>query len=149
MLSTKNTPSGPALAQFRTVTVACATLCALLFLVLCFTPKFLLKIIGLPTTEPLAFFASRASWLFLGLAVLNFQGRHITDLPAIKALAVSHALLFAGLFLNGGYGYATGMVNLQIFGPMAIEAGFVILYLRVFHLATRPEENRGTEEGKL
>lgn len=115
------------------VAFACAILCAALFVNLRFAPAVLLELLGLEVTPALSYFAKRAGYLFLGLAVLSFLSRKVTDVAALKAISTGFAVLFIGLVASGIEGYATGLTTAVILGPIAIELSFAILY---FYLAT-------------
>lgn len=114
---------------FHRVATASCVLFATLFVVLRFGTANFQSFLGLVVSPALVFFGQRASYLFLGLAVLAYFSQTLTDAVAIRAISKGLAVMFIGLIANGIQGYVAGHTNSFILAAIGVEVIFTLAFV--------------------
>jgi hypothetical protein len=122
--------------NFRTVNLAAAALCALLFLCLLFLPALAYWLFGITGNEEADFLARRSAMLFLGFAVLCWNASSLADLNARRAVSLAVAVAMAGLAIASVGEFARGFAGPGILLAASAEAVFAALYFRFWRNET-------------
>jgi len=119
---------------FKLLSIGTAILFAYLFLTLLLNSESFLAGLGLESSEASSFLAKRASMFMLGISVLMFGLRGLTQSKARQVICLATGITMLGLAFLGAYELSIGTVNSSILTAIIIEMILFVSFIIIIYM---------------
>ncbi|ATC99665.1 MULTISPECIES: hypothetical protein [Pseudoalteromonas] len=118
--------------DFRLLSGITALIAALLSVALMGIPELLFYLFNIEASDATYFMGRRASILFLGLALVSWQIRNISDNTAQLGVSLSFMVIMFGLAILGSIEFTLGNAGVGIFLAIITELTLGLFYLKIW-----------------
>lgn len=118
--------------DFRLLSGITALIAALLSVALMGIPEVLFYLFNIEASDATYFMGRRASILFLGLALVSWQIRNISDNTAQLGVSLSFMVIMFGLAILGSIEFTLGNAGVGIFLAIITELTLGLFYLKIW-----------------
>lgn len=118
--------------DFRLLSGITALIAALLSVALMGIPELLFYLFNIEASDATYFMGRRASILFLGLALVSWQIRNISDNAAQLGVSLSFMVIMFGLAILGSIEFTLGNAGVGIFLAIITELTLGLFYLKIW-----------------
>jgi hypothetical protein len=132
--STNQKKSKLGMNYYKIISIATSLLFIYLFTQLLFMPEAFVKNLGMQPAEAASVLARRASMFMLGISVLMFAARNLSNSESRQIICAAQGITMFGLSFMGSYEFIRGTVNSSIFIAIICETilwvSFIIILLK-------------------
>ncbi|MEC8326458.1 MAG: hypothetical protein VX100_10230 [Pseudomonadota bacterium] len=118
--------------SFYKLSAITALIAALLSVALMGVPELLFYLFNIEASDATYFMGRRASILFLGLALVSWQIRNISDKITQLAVSLSFMVIMFGLAILGSIEFTLGNAGAGIFLAIITELTLGLFYLKIW-----------------
>lgn len=118
--------------SFRLLSAITALIAALLSVALMGIPELLFYLFNIEASDATYFMGRRASILFLGLALVSWQMRNISNSTTQLAVSLSFMVIMFGLAILGSIEFTLGNAGVGIFLAITTELALGLFYLKIW-----------------
>lgn len=118
--------------SFYKLSAITALIAALLSVALMGVPELLFYLFNIEASDATYFMGRRASILFLGLALVSWQIRNISDKTTQLAVSLSFMVIMFGLAILGSIEFTLNNAGVGIFLAIITELTLGLFYLKIW-----------------